>query len=206
MRRRAIRLAGLRLFAERGYDQTTLADIAEAADVALRTVSLYYPTKLDIALSVTDEILSGAGPVASDLKGDLTYLDALERWFGSVIETLDVETLALASRSFERNPELGALASARIQPDMVRTVAILTGELGGPGQESSARLVAAAIKAVVTHIIIDGSKEDADRMIPAAWEFLRGGMAALRRTQPPRSAPVTPDRDPAATHHSPNRT
>ena len=50
-RRSEIESAALRLFAERGYDGTTVAQVAEAAEVSPRTVSLYFPSKLDLALS-----------------------------------------------------------------------------------------------------------------------------------------------------------
>jgi AcrR family transcriptional regulator len=46
--REAITRAALELFAEGGYDATTLADIAEAADVSTRTIFAYYPSKEDI--------------------------------------------------------------------------------------------------------------------------------------------------------------
>ncbi len=50
-RRAAIIRAAYELFAEHGYDATTIADIAEAAEVSPRTVAMYFPAKQDIALS-----------------------------------------------------------------------------------------------------------------------------------------------------------
>ncbi len=46
--REKIARVALKLFAERGYDETTLADIAEAADVSPRTIFAYYEGKEDI--------------------------------------------------------------------------------------------------------------------------------------------------------------
>jgi AcrR family transcriptional regulator len=46
--REAITRAALELFVERGYDATTLADIAEAAGVSTRTIFAYFPSKEDI--------------------------------------------------------------------------------------------------------------------------------------------------------------
>jgi AcrR family transcriptional regulator len=49
--RDAIARAALELFAERGYDATTLAEIAERAGVATRTIFAYFPSKEDILFS-----------------------------------------------------------------------------------------------------------------------------------------------------------
>jgi AcrR family transcriptional regulator len=57
--RAAIQEAGLRLFAEQGYDRTTCEQVAAAAEVSPATFYRYFPTKEDVVLSDDyDELLA----------------------------------------------------------------------------------------------------------------------------------------------------
>jgi len=52
-----LQLTAVRLFAERGYDNVSIADIAEAAEVSPRTVFRYFATKEDILLAAPRGVL-----------------------------------------------------------------------------------------------------------------------------------------------------
>jgi AcrR family transcriptional regulator len=109
-RRRAIQLAALHLFAERGYDGATIADIAEEAEVAPRTISMYFPTKLDIAMSVP-------GDIATALTGtfqrypELGFVDVIDRWLRTDVTSMDSELTPKMTAMFDANPGLRAVST-----------------------------------------------------------------------------------------------
>lgn len=49
--REALVAAAVELFSKQGYDETTVAEIAEAADVSTRTFFLHFPAKEDVLLA-----------------------------------------------------------------------------------------------------------------------------------------------------------
>ena len=54
--REAIATVALDLFAERGYQQTTVAEIAEAAEVSKGTLFAYFPSKEEIVFADTSPL------------------------------------------------------------------------------------------------------------------------------------------------------
>src|SRR3954453_8737242 len=81
---RAIEDAALRLFAKRGFHATTVADIADAADVAPRTFFAYFPSKESVLFDDFDAILQSLSEHLEGRTGDL--LDALRAWIVGLVE------------------------------------------------------------------------------------------------------------------------
>lgn len=76
--REAISAAAKELFADRGYDAVTVAEVARAADVAEKTVFNYFPAKEDLvfthredrfaALATAFELLPAGAPVSGPFR------------------------------------------------------------------------------------------------------------------------------------------
>lgn len=82
--RETIATTALRLFAERGYDQTTLDDIAEASDVSKRTIFSYYASKEDILFSDGPAVLGALEHALTDRPDGSSTVDALRAFVGQV--------------------------------------------------------------------------------------------------------------------------
>ena len=61
--RTRIRFAALRLFAQKGYGSTSVADILQAAEVNAGSLYYLYPGKQDVLLDVLDTYLAGIHPM-----------------------------------------------------------------------------------------------------------------------------------------------
>src|SRR5581483_9522787 len=82
--RQTIATAALRLFAERGYDETTLADIATAANVAPRTIFAYFESKEDILLCEENGFLTQLKQRLDNRPEGTTTVDAIREFLSSI--------------------------------------------------------------------------------------------------------------------------
>ena len=184
---RAIEDAALRLFAERGFQATTVADIAEAADIAPRTFFAYFPSKESVLFGEFDENFQSLSDHLAARTGDL--LDALREW---IVEHLEKDGLP-DERELRRREVIEATEQLRAHERHLiarfETViaAAAADDLGASPGDLHPRLVAAAAGAALTTLQPDPAALEAppgsDPLAPLddALAFLRGGMAALRR-------------------------
>ena len=114
--RTALASAALRLFAERGYEETTIADIAAAADVSPRTFFSYFPSKEDVVFAEIDDRLEevaeqlaqrvpGESPLETIRRGIVGITEALvagQGEYGTVQVRLVLERPALRARALQR--------------------------------------------------------------------------------------------------------
>lgn len=151
-RRLEIQKAGMRLFAERGYQNTTVVEIAEAAEVAPRTVSGYFVTKVEIATAFADDIASSlAERLVAEPRGELPAV--LDGWLRHVTDTVDVEAARLARAMYEANPGLRSLSSAHVAEAADAGAAAVARWTGLPATHPMVAITLAAIGAVLAEYL-----------------------------------------------------
>jgi AcrR family transcriptional regulator len=186
--RDTIARAALKLFAERGYDETTLADIAEAANVAPRTIFAYYESKEDILLCGEDSFLNELKRRLDERPAGSTTVDVL-REYVSLMKSPD-EGAKLRKQIVKANPALQMKMRARhaqLEPMLTESIAK---DLGAEPGDLQAMLVAASITAALSSISERISEAEARgefmsyeqgmAILDQVLEFLRGGLEALQ--------------------------
>ncbi len=184
--------AAMGLFAERGYQATTIADIATAADVAPRTFFSYFPSKEAVVFHTVDRDLEGLASALRDRPPGETAFDGLRRWIDEMFdEWMAEEDAALLRKRLCRENE--GLANfeggmmARIHELLLEAIAE---DLDEPADALRPRLVAAAAMAALTSLDrgLDEqaeqpghvAKAEALAVLDDALRFLRAGIDALQ--------------------------
>jgi AcrR family transcriptional regulator len=185
-RRALIQRTAMRLFAERGFEHTTLADIAEEAEVAVRTVTGYFPSKLDLGTSYFDEIavrLGAAFPPAMATAAGTDLVDAVDRWLTEEEQVFDAELMELTNAMTAKNPDLLAVGNARIAAVTRGADEALVAEIGLPPEDPTVELCAAAVRAVIAaHFIAFTTHEPSTERHEAVIAYLRAIIDAAKRS------------------------
>jgi AcrR family transcriptional regulator len=183
-RRTAIIKAAFRLFADQGFDATTVAEIAREAEVAPRTVALYFPTKLDIALSRTNDRSDELVKALGNRSAGESPVHVIGDWLRARAAATDPDGVrALSRRMFAANPDLRALRATRIARIVAATKRALADDLGVDEHDARARVAASATGAVMLELSDDPTSLDDVDAIAAGVEFIEAGLEALRHSR-----------------------
>ncbi len=173
----------MKLFAERGYADVTVADIADAAEVSRATVFTYYPAKEDIVLGDSPRAIESLREALAEA-GDAPVVDTVREWMRSLIGWVD-EDVVLQRRLAAEVPAVAA-ARARVVGAIETVIAeALTQELG-PERALAARLVAGSLTAALQAVEAEAAaraavpgQDEVDALLDQVHAFVAGGLAGL---------------------------
>jgi AcrR family transcriptional regulator len=143
-----------RLFEERGYEATAVADIAEAADVSKRTFFLHFPTKEDVLLSDGRARLDLALRVIADRAPETPLREVLAASLAAMIDDTAARDLptgmaALRARLIVDSPAVQARVLHTAFAGQARIAdALLAAYPDALDRTSAAAVVGAAVGAV----------------------------------------------------------
>lgn len=181
-RRLAIEISALRLFAEKGFEETTIQEIAAAASVSPRTVLMYFPNKADIALSsVNMEVAILTERVRTESKKK-SVMDIYASWFTEMESKLDPVIRDLRSLAFKRNPILTGSMSSEIQEAMEASSAALAREYEIPANHIGILLTLNLIGGL-SNVLEQRSDKKVDILdaMRDALNFADAGIKALKK-------------------------
>jgi AcrR family transcriptional regulator len=183
------------LFLEHGFENVTVAQIAQAADVSRMTVFNYFPTKEDLAMRPLEEHVGDAAKVVRERPEAEPAVDALRRDFLARLAARDAstglndapavlavrrlvrDTPALADRALSlaaRDRDLLAQALADEGAHVTALHRVMAAQLMGAHEE----LVAESVRRLLAGESADAVYEQARTLAEAAFDQVANGLRA----------------------------
>lgn len=178
--RRQIAQKAMELFARRGFDRVTVAEVAAAANVSEKTVYNYFPTKEDLFFDeVPARIAAMVEAIRTRAPGE-TIPAALRRLQERDCNRLCSPGFATFARIIEASPALRAKELELLARFTDALADAIHAELGGP--EIDARVAANALVSVHWQLFRNARAQAlAGRHGPAAARRLRSDLARAYR-------------------------
>jgi AcrR family transcriptional regulator len=144
--RQAISDIATQMFVDRGFDQVTIAEVAEAAGVAKMTVTNYFPRKEDLVFDRAEAVERHLADVIAARAPGESMLAAVRRDYAEAVARADV-TLGLSSPAFAEMIVSSSVLIGRVREMLDRREQALgdaiAAETGTDGPQE--RLVAALL-------------------------------------------------------------
>jgi AcrR family transcriptional regulator len=185
--RETIVRVALELFAERGYDETTLAEIADAADVSPRTIFSYFDSKEEILFCEESSSLEDVKAALETRPEGTTTVDAIRNLLADMPPPDN--DAKLRKQVITSSPSLQLKMRARIAEIEPVLAASFAKDLGSEPDDIRALLIAASATAAfgAVHDRLEAetgggeiAHERAMEIVDEILKFLHGGLDRLR--------------------------
>jgi AcrR family transcriptional regulator len=187
--REAIFAAAARLFAERGFENVTVAEIADAANISVKTLFSYVASKDDLLLSGQPTVLDDVvGAVTSRKLGQTPLVAAAQALLAAANDQDPARSLEGFRHLISNGPAARARVRALWEDTESRLAQALAGRTDGPAEHAARRLTAAQIMVLVrtvtsdevTDLIIKSADTDKGRR-EALSQWIRDAAGRLAR-------------------------
>ncbi len=185
--RRAIASAALRLFTERGYEETTISDITAAAEVSPRTFFSYFPSKEDVVFAEMDERIAEVNARLAERPENELPLETFRRVAVDLLQAMaadEGEYSAIQVSLIRERPSLQARALKRMsdaEDGFVRLLLRISPELD---EVSAVTIVGAAfggLRAAITYCRAQGWNPERTReAVDRALMIVERGIDSIR--------------------------
>jgi AcrR family transcriptional regulator len=153
--RETIVRAALELFATQGYEATTLAEIAAAAEVAPSTLHAYFPSKDDLVFSRHASIIESAKERVLSRPPSESVADGIKAWCESDLPALaetDDQQVRLRRAIIDANEELATAERQRLTVLENVFAEAFAHELGESSDDLRSRLIASVAVSGLTTV------------------------------------------------------
>jgi TetR/AcrR family transcriptional regulator, regulator of mycofactocin system len=181
---RELMAAALRLFEERGFDETTVEEIAAAADVAPRTFFRYFPAKVDILFADHQERVALLRETLATRSPDEPVVEAVRRASLAGVARVAADPSLFLTRSRLVASIPAAHAHGRhLDADFedVISEAVLAGRKSDPATDLEARVVArtawGAVCAARDAWLASDAELDPRELLNEAFDLVQHGLA-----------------------------
>ena len=179
--RKAIFDVAARLFSERGFENVTVAEIADAANISVKTLFTYVRAKEELVFSDDPNILDALVAAVRNRAPGQPPLDAVA---GALLAALDDDSDPTGLEGFQRMIGQSPAIRSRLRALWDETEDALTAALAEPGdglrERADHRLTAAQLMVLVRTVTSEEVRADVADVADAA-QAGSGGTAAERR-------------------------
>ena len=189
--REALVDAAVRLFSERGFDGTTIEDLADAADVSPRTFFRYFASKEDVLVADMPGYATLVERALAPTEVDEPVHVAIRRAVLALAEVFTApDRLALTQLALSIPPVMGRVleSQARIEQAFVEGLAarLRVDPVKDPLPRAAAGAALGCVRAAVHVWVSSGGRADPVSVAAQTLDLLDVGLVSLRPGTPSR--------------------
>jgi AcrR family transcriptional regulator len=141
--------AARELFAQRGYDKVTVAEIAAGAGVSVKTLFQHFRSKEDLLLAELDQTHERLLNALRERETGESPVDALVAWMSSEIENSPLDGMERWERTVGNSPAVAALRRRLYEQWEIAIARLLADEANEARPTPRTRLLAAELVAIL---------------------------------------------------------